>query len=178
MAPHRRSPSALRRTAVHEAGHALAAYVLGLECSKVSIVPDWDAGEAGHCTYPTDPLEIMGQWDTTGVWHRTERSAQRASAIALLAGAAAEREVLGRAGPGAADDRRRAGWLVDDLTPAQGNVRHTLARLERTAARLVHRHRAALARVADTLVAQRTLDGEQVRALVAGRAEALHGAAL
>ena len=174
----RRSPAALRRTAIHEAGHAVVATVFGLDVREVSIVPDLDECEAGFCIYAVDLMEIMGLWDTAGIWHRTARSARRASAIALLAGIAAEREMLGRLGPGAGDDRPRAGWLVDDLTPLGGSVRHTLARLEKAAAVLMRQHRDTLAMLVDALLAQRTMTGEAVRELVASRTALRAGLAL
>jgi len=43
---------ALEACAFHEAGHAVAALARGLHVTEVTIVPDTDAGSAGHCVTP------------------------------------------------------------------------------------------------------------------------------
>ena len=46
-----RRPSKLERTAYHEAGHAVAAYDQRRRISRVSIIPDFEEGTLGHCSY-------------------------------------------------------------------------------------------------------------------------------
>ena len=172
----------LHRTAIHEAGHAVVAEVLAIGCTEVTNVPDWDEDVAGHILSSAGDYAVLQAWEQRGIHHHDWRCALRATALVLLAGAAAERELLGSsgAGLGAGDDLRRAGWAVDELTPAEGDVRATFARLERAAAVLVQRHRAAIATLADAVVEHRHLSGELLaqiieRVLAHSPAVARHG---
>lgn len=178
----RRSKAALRRTAIHEAGHAVVTEILALGCTEVTNVPDWDEGTGGFAISPLGEDKVLQAWEQRGIYHREWRSALRATALVLLAGAAAERELLGAAGAGlgAEDDFRRVQWAVADLTPADGSPETTLLRLERAAAALVARHRAAIATVADAIVEHRYLSGELLagiieRVLACSPAVARHG---
>ena len=65
MSKRRRTQAALRRTAYHEAGHAVAGRVLGMMCGRATIVPDFDAMEAGF-TITEDPWKIDSAWETRG----------------------------------------------------------------------------------------------------------------
>lgn len=171
----RRSKAAVRRTAIHEAGHAVAAEVLRLGCDGLSIVPNPDESEAGHCIFPIGGYEVLAAWEARGRQYGRywAQSAGRAATIAVLAGVAAEREMLGRAGPGAGSfrtpgtDRRLAALLIDDLTPTDGDVRRTFRSLDRAALGLVRRHRKAIVALADELVRQRQLSGNEVARIVA-----------
>lgn len=162
----RRSAAALRRTAIHEAGHAIAAEAFGIGCSEVSIVPDYEEGTAGHCISPVDPYEIMAVWEERRIY-RAEgwRSAARAGAMQLMSGAIAERLILGRAGPGAGDDRRRAAWLVNDLTDAAGSVAATCHRLERAAAGVLRSRLAQVQALADRLLVRGVVTGAEIAEL-------------
>lgn len=44
-------------TAYHEAGHAVAALARGRPVTLVTIVPDEQAGSAGHCIMPSGPTD-------------------------------------------------------------------------------------------------------------------------
>jgi hypothetical protein len=82
--------SSKRRTAYHEAAHAVIARVLTLPCGHATIRPDADS--AGH-SIALDPFECLHEWerrgkvrDTEAVWH--------ARIIAFMAGVEAEKELL------------------------------------------------------------------------------------
>ncbi len=77
----------------------------------------------------------------------------------------AEREVLGRAGPGAGDDRRRAGWLVDDMTDEDGDIANTLRQLERAAKLIVRHHRLKIEALVEQVLHCKTLSGPQLTEL-------------
>jgi len=182
MTPYR-TLADLLRTAIHEAGHAVVAEILALGCTEVTNVPDWDEGTGGFAISPLGEDKVLQAWEQRGIHHREWRSALRATALVLLAGAAAERELLGSsgAGLGAEDDLRRVQWAVADLTPADGNPETTLLRLEHAAAVVVARHRAAIAMLADAIVEHRHLSGELLagiieRVLARSPAVARHGA--
>jgi hypothetical protein len=53
----------LYHTAVHEAGHAIIARVLGMTCGDVSIEADHDS--AGH-SITADPHVTAGHWERHG----------------------------------------------------------------------------------------------------------------
>ncbi len=159
----------MRRTAIHEAGHAVAAEVLRLGCGGLNIIPNREEAAAGHCIFPIGEYEVLAAWEARGrqSGRNWARSAGRAATIAILAGVAAEREVLGRAGPGAGSDRCVAALLVDDLTPTDEDVRATLRRLERATAGLVSRHRNAIAAVSEELERRKQLSGSEVASIIA-----------
>jgi hypothetical protein len=87
----------------HEAGHAVIGRVLTLLCGGATIVPDYEAGGAGHAI-AHDPLECETEWlrrakvrHDDAVWH--------ARIMACMAGAEAELVLLGAAQGGDGDDR-------------------------------------------------------------------------
>ena len=164
MTKRQRSAPAIRRTAVHEAGHAVLATIVRLDCTQISVIPRVDDLSDGYCIYRVDPLGILTHWENCGVFHMGERSALLASSIVLLAGGAAERTIFGRAGNGSYDDIRRAKWMVDDMTSRDGDVRITLARLQRTVGWLVTRHKLAIEYVSAALVTSGELEGDRLAA--------------
>ena len=92
-------------TAYHEAGHAVIARVLDLTCGSATIIPNESDGEAGH-SICADPWRTVWDWDQRvfaqvehGIMplkYRGVRAALRGRIIAHMAGAEAERELLGR----------------------------------------------------------------------------------
>jgi hypothetical protein len=171
-----RSAAALRRTAIHEAGHAVIGRVLDLDCGPVSVEPDEDS--TGHAV-TADPWQTAARWDRE-FFERAERDprlflqgrgprqyedAVFARALMLMAGAEAEIEFLGRCAPGDDDDRK---WIVDcirEIERADDWDRYE-ARLRRQCRRLVRRHRAGIDRIAQELLRRRKLEGDEVTALL------------
>lgn len=177
----RRSKAALRRTAIHEAGHAVVAEVLCLGCGFVTIIPNRDEQEAGHCVIPLGEYDVLAAWEARGRYRERRDwslSANRAAAMTLLSGVAAERELLGRAGPGAGEDHRYVARLIEDFIPADGDVRVALRRLERAACGIVRRHRHSVAAVADELLLRRELAGGELQRIIASSRTAFNSAAV
>jgi ATP-dependent Zn protease len=149
--------------AYHEAGHALMALLLGGRVKQVTIEPDNDDGPARS-------------GDTQVLWRRTKISDKQYAEIAVqvcLAGPVAEMIYSGDPyHPGFvaewAADWREA-W--EEAAPLHPDERRRLKYLEDTSIRLYHRLQdedlwAALASLADNLLAHETLEGEQVEEIV------------
>jgi hypothetical protein len=146
--------------AYHEAGHALMALILGGTVKQVSIEPD-DSDRQG---------------DTQVLWRRagiSEKDFARAAVQVNLAGPVAEMIYSGDPfHPGfvaewAAD--WRAAW--EAAVPLHPGERQRLEYLERVSIQLYHRLKedalwAAIASLADHLLAHETLEGEQVEEIV------------
>lgn len=174
-------PSVIRRTALHETGHAVVAAALGIgRVTRLTIT----AGGGGLA----EILSVI----------REGTLADRQDALALLlAGREAERMVLGgpSSGAGGAEDSdlARATMLATAIetswglgasgphwTPADGRRTDALTR-ERVEAHLAHgearaamvlaAHRATLERLADLLAAERVLEGAVLEASMAEVAE-------
>ena len=149
--------------AYHEAGHALMAVLLGGKVKQVTIEPDNDDGPDR-------------QGDTQVVWRRAGTSDKEFAKIAVqvsLAGPVAEMIYSGDPyHPGLvaewAADWREA-W--DVAVPLYADERQRLEYLENVSIQLYHRLKedelwAALAALADNLLAHETLEGEQVEEIV------------
>jgi ATP-dependent Zn protease len=155
-----------RSTATHEAGHAVIARVLTLLSGGATIVPDFEAGEAGHAI-TDDPLECTSEWETRDKF-RHDNAVFHARIIAYMAGAEAEQVLLGVTQGGDGDDRYQIELMAEqlDCDPAQWVSRE--ARLRAMTRMLIRRHRDRIERVADALLAKRKLSTEQIDKL-AGR---------
>jgi ATP-dependent Zn protease len=149
--------------AYHEAGHALMALLLGGTVDQVTIEPDNDDG-------PTR------QGDTRVLWRRRrvgDKDFAKKSVQVSLAGPVAEMIYSGDPyHPGLvaewADDWREA-WRAAGLL--HFDERQRLAYLERVTLELYSRlkedtHWAAIASLADHLLAHETLEGEDVEEIV------------
>jgi hypothetical protein len=149
--------------AYHEAGHALVALLLGGQVQVVTIGPDSDDGPPR-------------QGDTQVLWRRgmDDRRFAQCSVQVNLAGPVAEMIYSGDPyHPGFvaewAADWRDAWQAAAILHPGE---RQRLAYLEQVSVQLYHRlksddHWAALAAVADQLLAHDTLEGEEVAEIIA-----------
>ena len=149
------------RTSVHEAGHAVIARVLTLACGPASIVPDDDS--RGH-TITADPYQTLFQWEWRGKVRFTPDLAMVGRVLAYMAGAEAERVVLGKAGRGDGEDRRQIAWMLEDIGPVDPDRYEQ--RLRQMTRMLVRPHHERIERVAAALVAQRTLSATALDALV------------
>ena len=149
--------------AYHEAGHALTAFLLGGEVRSVTIDPDRDEGP-------------HRQGDTQVLWRRStdgEKEYAKKAVEVSLAGPVAEMIYSGEPyHPGLV-----AEWAADWREAWEAAVvlfadeRKRLKYLEDVSIRLYHRLQeedlwAALAALADNLLAHETLDGEQVEEIV------------
>ena len=150
--------------AYHEAGHALAAHLLGGEVRSVTIEPDRDDGP-------------RRDGDTQVVWRRSRMSEKdwaRTTVQVCLAGPVAEMLYSGDPyHPGLV-----AEWAADwqeawqAAAPLHVDERRRMQYLEDESIRLYHRRKeepawSALAAIADNLLAHETLEAEQVEEIVA-----------
>ena len=173
-----RPPALLRRAAIHEAGHALvAALERGTEHLVVAL-QDRD-GAAGWVDYANEPSQAGTRSEIEGMLR------------ILLAGRAAEIEMLGEPSAGARGDLTAATnlavaalgcWGLGSSTlvaleqdPAQrllldarlhGEVAVLLGAIAEEAADLVYRNGSAVMRIAEALLAERRLDGARVAELL------------
>jgi hypothetical protein len=154
----------LRRTAYHEAGHAVIGRVLTLTCGSASIEPDYDDGSWGRSICP-DPWACISEWEKRGKVRQT-RSAWVARTIQSMAGAEAEIEFLGTKleDIGDGDDRYQITLMLDEVAPA--DLERHEARLRKMTRMLVRRHRVRIERVAQALLAKTTLASEELDRLV------------
>ena len=158
----KRTQRQIEATAIHEAGHAVIARVLTLFAGSATIKIDHDS--AGH-SVSYDPWAAIHEWEKRGrvrglgaVWH--------ARIIAFMAGAEAERELLGSALPGDEDDRHQIELMAEELCRDEISWEKLEPRLRTMTRMLVRRHRTRIDRVADALFAKTTLSGEELDRLV------------
>jgi hypothetical protein len=152
------------RTAVHEAGHAVIGRVLGLECGKVTIVPDFREMTAGVAK--TD-----GQWKTHEAWekrgkYRDISSVYRGRIITLMAGAEAEFVCTGRRGGGDIHDRREISLTMEEVAIPNGDWERYERRLRAKTRALVRRHRRKIEHLAKALLERRTISSRSVDRLL------------
>ncbi|MRI57291.1 hypothetical protein D8770_25630 [Methylobacterium sp. DB1607] len=174
----RRPPALLRRAAIHEAGHALvAALERGTEHLVVAL-QDRDRA-AGWVDYAGEPSQVGTRSEIEGMLR------------ILLAGCAAEIEMLGEPSAGARGDLTAATNLAVaalgcwglgsstlvalDQDPAQrllldarlhGEAAVLLGAIAEEAADLVYRSGSAVMRIAEALLTERRLDGARVAELL------------
>ena len=165
----RRTKEERRRTAIHEAGHAVVACVLDLDVMSASIVANVEENEAGHVRVD-DPWVTVNRWDQGGKSHRSYDTALRARVLQMMAGREAEVEVIGRYGGGDDHDQYWIGCALHDLgvdgikDPDRWDK--VEARMRRMARALVRRHRGKIERTAAALLERRRLTGKQLVRLV------------
>lgn len=188
--PDPRSPDHLKRTALHEAGHALVAHLLGLgRVRSISIIAKGVGG--GFCHVDND-----GYAPTRGIVED--------HVVQMLSGRAAEEVLLGDQGTGSgghsrsdlATATREVGLLHlglglgDDLiyradreeVPAvlrldpelSRRVEHDLRRLYSRALELVRQNEPMIRTLADELLVHRQVDGDRFLQLVAFQ-DGFHG---
>ncbi len=139
------------RTAIHEAGHAVAYWLLGSPVQSVAIIPD--RLFAGHTL-------LFAQDASTAT---LEDNDVRAEAIALMAGLAAERLALGAADPlGGSSDLH----AVTLLLAGEADLEAAMECVERDAVSLVTENWTAVSELAHLLLAKKSVDGDVVAQIV------------
>jgi hypothetical protein len=152
-----------RVTAIHEAGHAVIGRVLTLPCGSATIKVDHDEGSAGH-NITVDPYFCIYEWQRRGKV-RTDDAVWHARIISYMAGAEAEREILGRCRGGDGDDRYQIALMAEELSRGTDWTKRE-PRLRAMTRMLVRRHRALIERVAKALLARTTLSAGRLDKLV------------
>lgn len=160
--PHRASKRS--RTAHHEAAHTITAKAVGLHVDEVSISPGEDY--LGRCTGPN---AIYG-YDVPATRSGQSKLA-RDQAIVLYAGLAAENLFFGV--PFAFDDSAKHGaWSDHDQARALMGRHYSrrnpnaMLNVQKASRRLVCKHRAAIARLAELLIVRRTIRGAELQRLL------------
>jgi hypothetical protein len=148
-----------KAVAYYEAGRAVVARVLRLPCGPARIAADenWVA-----------EAKIEGPWDTHAEWEmagafREVRSACHRIVMSLMAGEEAEIEFLGKRTD--QQDLQHVTFILDDLYPEKECFRWE-KKLRAKTRRLVQRHRAAIAIIAEMLMQQRMLSMEDIDAII------------
>lgn len=151
-------------TAIHEAGHAVIGRVLGLKCGQVTIIPDEINGEAGHAII-AQPFDTLNEYERLGE-EREIHLIFRDQILAWMAGAEAEIEILGHWRGGDGDDQQKIRFALPeaDLSPEQW--RRSERRMRAKTRGLVRRHREKIEHVARALIEHRTLQADEIDALV------------
>lgn len=151
-----------RLVAYHEAGHAVAAFYLGLRVREVSIVPDADG--LGYVFWKPMPSSFRPDVEVTPkVRDRIEREA-----IATLAGPCAEEKAGGNdawrtSGSDLEDSVALLGYLCTSDDELQAYLNLVCIRARNLVERLWH----SIDSLAHELLAKRRLSGEEVRRLIA-----------
>ena len=151
------------RIAIHEAGHAVVGRILNMVCGEVTIAPDDES--AGHAV-TEDPYETAADWRRQGRFRSDSESAiLRGRIMAFMAGAEAEKAILGDCPGGDDADRSKAMLMLERLAtrldqPALDR------RLRRWTGALCRRHAARIRLLARALMRESILSDDEVRALI------------
>jgi hypothetical protein len=159
------------RTAFHEAGHAVLMHALGIGCTTVTIVPDYDemtAGSASHGGEFGKRARHPGEEDDDVATLRfaAEDAFLLRHAIAYYAGAEAERRHNPRLKDWKAmaeEDERKAAYRVSEISMDDECIDLLLKYARRRCVLLVENYWPEITAVAQLLLEQRTLTGEQVK---------------
>ncbi len=173
-------PAELRHIAIHEAGHAVVAHLLGYKVEAVTIRGEGDAGGWTDLRLPSISdrgliearvkILLAGRAANTsfGATADTGATADLAEATRLLAAARLSfgltESLVFRSGPEHALD-----MVARDQSLADA-IGHELNRLMISTKRIVAENRAVIARVADVLLDRSVLDGDELAMLMMSKA--------
>lgn len=133
----------------HEAGHACAAWLLGLDPTRATIEPG--DGFAGKVTYGRAAID--------------DRERAFDCATVSMAGNAAER-LLGAPADCGQDDLRQARERLDTICRSEDDVDDMIDRAKRTARKMLRENAAALIKVTLALRTKRTLDADDIEEIM------------
>jgi len=163
----------LEQMAIHEAGHAVVGYILGLACNELALTHEGEGCSYSHVAYPN----LVCSYEGKSAHERN--TTLRAECIASCAGLAAEHVFFGvplntdnenaqsdfqniikceRSGLRIRGDR--GGLIGDDVTLSY------IPRGLVEAKRLVKRHRNTIQQLADILVEKKKISGKEVERLL------------
>ena len=161
----------LRRTAIHEAGHAVLHIALGLGCAAITIVPDYEKGTAGTAAHGGEygrPGEALGEPDDDVANLRlfAEDAFYLRHAIANYGGAEAGRRLDPQRADwraGADSDYREASARINAITDDAQSLELLFKYAARRCELLVEYYWPEITAVADLLIEHRTITGEQAQ---------------
>lgn len=160
-----RSAAETRRTAIHEAGHAVLLIALGLAFGGVSIIPDVRGGSDGRVYLP-QPYRTAAK--SALPW----KAVCLRFAMACYAGEEAERQLIPTQpdpGEGASFDRRNAAELIGDHIGGDADSIELLFSLaRRRCALLVDHYQPEIQALADALEVQPILSAKEARRVFMG----------
>jgi ATP-dependent Zn protease len=157
-----RTATDLRRTAYHEAGHAVIHRVMGMVCGEASIVPDYDTMCGGYAI-AADHYVTDREWERRGKL-RDCRSILRGRIIGYMAGREAEIVAFGRKRKkyGDDDDLLQIALMAEEADVSEAY----LERLRPKVGPLLRRHWRKVEAVAETLLVHKTLSGAEINAII------------
>lgn len=153
----------LKRTAYHEAGHAVLAHYLGVGLKAVTIVADDDSDGAsidgGEWNPDTEELRLIA---ADAFWQRM--------AIVRYAGAEAVRRLSPKSNwrRGAGNDYHWAAIALEKITSDADSLRALSAYAKRRARLLVENYWPEIGKLASALSKKKTLHGQDVASLLSG----------
>jgi ATP-dependent Zn protease len=151
-----------KTTAYHEAGHAVTGRVLTPPCGYATIRPNYAKAVAGHVT---EPHACLTEWERRGKVRDNGNAVWYARIITYMAGAEAEKELLGSTVIGDGDDRDQIALMAEEL-PGGADWGKLEPRLRAMARMLVRRHQKRIELVARALLAKTTLSAKALDKLV------------
>src|SRR4029453_5417643 len=152
--------------AYHEAGHAVTGRVLTLPCGYTTIRPDYAKAVAGNVITP-EPYACLTEWERRGKVRDSGNAAWYARIITYMAGAEAEKEILGSTVIGDGDDREKSAVMAGELPDGAGWDKLE-PRLRAMTRMLVRRHQERIELVARALLAKTTLSAKALDKLALG----------
>jgi hypothetical protein len=129
----------LSRTAVHEAGHAAAAIMLGIGVDRVHVRPDYTTDVMGEVTTKRIPESVFEDLQCGGTPEEETWSWCIRKITVDMAGRAAERLHFGQAPPVGAWDLENAVTLAERLTGSPAEMKALLRWLRLRAEALLSR---------------------------------------
>lgn len=156
------------RTAYHEAGHAVACYVLRQRFYYVTIKPDDETGSSGHLKSVL--ARAMNRWESSDGWPEKYRARLERLSMTSLAGVVAEGLMTGRhSWVRASGDLNAASFVLEPLTRGDleeaSRYRDWLTYRVRGILRPEHYQRAIKA-VAHALLRNETVEYAEARAVI------------
>ena len=152
-----------RRTAYHEAAHAVVARVLGLTCGEVSIVKSFEDGTAGHAIIE-DPSVILKHWGAQG-FRLDAKRVMRRRIMAVMAGREIEILHYGFCLGGDTDDQRQIAMMANSANFDA----ETLAIFKKATVALCRKYQPIIDALALDLQKRERIEGYEVDAFVKGR---------
>jgi hypothetical protein len=163
--------------ALHEAGHAVVAFELGLPIAEISILPFGSVGGWVN-TEGNDGLFTRPQMERLAVTLLGGRAADTVLGVGAHAGAAADIDSVNTLIRAGMLDMGLYGSLANGLNSDPGNWQNTglslaaainneLNRLYGEAAAIITRRQADVLRLADALVEERVITGEGLQSILA-----------